>query len=218
VAERDELRASEYLVELYNESHARWEAFRASQKPADLSETASLLCAGLGGLQEDQVFWSAMIHFVLERGEYAYHEEVAASMSNLDRLLGIEEDLLAERFGRRRARALVADLANAATIFRKVPDGYSLENLRARLGGLRDATCEAAEATLVRPTPFPDGRLRTWRETFYRSVRVVRRAVLFAGGGALVVVNLTAESQGLPDVFGSVMTGAGLMFQQVEEK
>ena len=114
---------SDYLIELYSETSDSWETFRSSRKPADLLHTANLLCTGLEGLQSDATFWSGVTYLAIQAHDEEQHEYVEDSLGfNIDWLLTLEEDLLAEHFDRGKARRLVTDFANALDMADRFPD------------------------------------------------------------------------------------------------
>ena len=199
----------EYLVEAYDEANRGWRDFQTTGRQRELAGAAEPLCTALGALQEDGNFWAAV--YDLREGAKGHWEEVRVALSNLERLLALEEDVLEKRFGDKRARQLVSDLSLALGMVRAdrkagPPSPQAIENLRARLRPLTEDTCAVAWDA------------RDGDKGIYGAVLIAGRAMLVVGGASLVVVNATAwGALGVPDVLGSATGGLSLMLAQFPE-
>jgi hypothetical protein len=143
---------SRYVIELYHDASERWDEFRRSGDAEVLRALAEVLCRGLGRLQEDADFWTAL-------------REIAATTSREDRQAVLDqladfEDFLIHEYGilseigsEAFAVRLLGDMTVAIEMVQEWPDERTIQNLQNRLVDLRNIVCEQTEEL-----PLDEGR------------------------------------------------------------
>jgi hypothetical protein len=185
--------SSRYLFETYGRADAAFQGFLRTQDPAALTAAAGYLCDGLTRLDQDMVFWGALVD--LDQ-DYAQHQaQVDEALRDLDGLFAMESDILRQALGDAgTATRLLSDVSNAIHILHGQLEhggvrGPAIVNLQARNTELREQVCEQRVAIDAHPEVGGGGHAGQRQRRIMRAFRVTGRALKFVGGAALIVAD-----------------------------
>jgi hypothetical protein len=189
--------------------------FRETNAPHDLDIAGAVLCGALSRLQADDGFWNGLSDAIDRTREQ--HDAIQERLRDLDVFLVIEETALAQILGdMEMASRLLSEFAQALELAFLDGDDGGVQDVRERLGALRDAVC-SARAT---PPPIPQpGSVR--RARFFNTLRTIARGNALLIGAAFVVANGLSSISGALDpvaALASAVEGFGLIERQVRRE